>query len=156
MDETDCNDARETIRADEIVGNVFAVSAGLLLLMTFCGWLVIFSGLNTLNKRHDDVRVERYTQHSDVKGTVREKDEKLGTLVEKLQRVEEMTLGNIDGSDSRTRLRRLESLEQQMLRLRDRANNGDVAHEAPACDQPALEKPSAQPSHKENGDDRRE
>ncbi len=83
---------KKSIQTDEIAGLIFAITAGLLLMMTCCGWLIIFVGLSDLSDRIDDVRSERFAQLGDIKTTIREFDGKLGTLVDKLQRVEQMAL----------------------------------------------------------------
>jgi hypothetical protein len=147
-------DVLETIRADEVVGTIFAVSAGLMLLMTFCGWLILFSGLSALNRRVDDVRQERFAQLGDVTNTIRDLDSKLGTLMEKMRRVEQMTVGSIGLTDDRDR--RLDDIENQVMRLRERAADGDVADEPTNGGDSATEGPSGPSSDQENGNDQRQ
>lgn len=83
---------RDTAGFGEFVGLTYAVTAGLLLMMTCCGWLIIFVGLNDLGDQLDDVRFERSTQLGDIKTNILEFDGKLEMLVEKMQRVKQMAL----------------------------------------------------------------
>lgn len=116
---------KKNIRTDEIVGLIFAITAGLLLLITCCGWLTIFVGLSDLSDRIDNVRSERFAQLGDIKTTIREFDGKLGTLVDKLQRVEQMTLAG-----------------------------GEADRRAAVCGDSAR-RPASTPPHEENSNDRR-
>lgn len=148
MDETDARDTvHETIHVDEAAGAVLAVSAGLLLLMTLCGWLVLFSGLSSLNSQLDIVREDRFRQLGDVNTTFHSVDLKIGTLGDQLHRIEQITLAHADEGHSRDR--RLENLEQRMMRLRERTNDGDLERVPLIRDGPASEALLGEPSHKE-------
>lgn len=104
-------------------GSILAIVAGLLLMLALCGWLIICTGLIASGSRPDDAEGRRDTQLSDVNSTIRDLDSKLGTLSDKLERIGDMALENIHGSDSRTE--RLNRLESQVQQLRQRASGMD-------------------------------
>ena len=154
MDKANDTDVvRAAVPPDEIPRSIFAVSAGLLLMMTFCGCLIIFTGLDGLNGRLDEVRAERYAQLSDVKSAILELDTKLSALVDKLQRIEEMAIENIQGSESR--VERLDRLESRVQGLRRRANDKDWGQATPECGAAIPHDPPSSPSQQETGDDHR-
>lgn len=104
-------------------GSILAIVAGLLLMLALCGWLIICTSLIGGAGRADEVEGRQDTRLSDVNATIRELDSKLGALSDGLERIGDMTLENIHGSESRAE--RLNRLESQVQELRQRASGMD-------------------------------
>lgn len=104
-------------------GAILAIVAGLLLMAALCGWLIICTGLIAPASRPDDGEGRRDTQLSEVNSTIRDLDNKLNALSDKLERIGDMALENIQGSESRAE--RLNRLESQVQQLRQRASGMD-------------------------------
>ena len=133
-------------------GSLPAILAGLLLTLSLVGWLVIFTSLFASGSRLDTAAEHREAQLLGIKSTISELDAKLGALSDKLQRVGEKALGNIEEIENRDE--RLNRLETEVQQLRERASSMVPEQAAPPC---GAEAPMAPPgsSQQETGDDQR-
>ena len=132
-------------------GSIPALIAGVLLMLSLAGWLMIFTSL------YPGSRVDAAAEHREalllgINSTIGELDNKLGALADKLQRVGEKALDNIEEIESRDE--RLNRLESEVQQLRERASSMVPEQAAPPC---GAEAPMAPPgsSQQETGDDQR-
>ena len=82
-------------------GPLPAILAGLMLMLSLAGWLVIFTSLFAPGSRLDAAAEHREAQLVGIKSTISDLDAKLGALSDKLQRVGEKALDNIEEIESR-------------------------------------------------------
>lgn len=129
-----------------------AILAGLLLMLSLAGWLVIFTSLFASGSRLDAAAEHREAQLVGIKSTIGDLDAKLGALSDKLQRVGEKALDNIEEIESRDE--RLNRLESEVQQLRERASSMDSEQAAPPCGAQTPLAPAGS-SQQETGDDQR-
>lgn len=83
---------RSALPPKQMIGLIFIATAGLMLKMTFCWWLMIFLGVTDLEGRSRGARIEPFGERRDITTAIGEFDDKLRLLVDKLQRVKQMAL----------------------------------------------------------------